>query len=696
MNLQASGPTAVAAAAILAAPMILSAQTAERTRLASEYGHVPLTFEANTGQTDPQVAFLARGAGYALFLTPREAVLSLRGGQERAGAAVLRMKWRGANPSPRVTGVDVQGARSNYFIGSDPARWRTNVPHFGKVRYEEVYRGIDLVYYGRQSQLEFDFVVKPGADPRRIGLDLEGAEKVGVDREGDLIVRVARTVLRQRRPVAYQERNGERQPVAVAYAVKGKRYVGFRLGAYDASRSLVIDPVLVYSTYLGGTGADSARDVAVDSSGNVYIAGYTRSADFPISSPLQGALAGSEDAFVAKLNVSGSALVYSTYLGGTSGERGYGIVVDGSGNAYVTGNTGSTNFPTVNALQGANGGGSDAFVAKLNPSGSALVYSTYLGGLGGESATAIAVDGFGDACVTGATDGGFPTANAIQGASGGGVDAFVTKLNSSGSAMIYSTYLGGSGNDQASGVAADVSGNAYVTGYTSSTNFPTVNALQGASAGGGWDAFVAKLNPAGSAMVFSTYLGGSGSEDGWDIAADGLGNAYVAGRTNSSDFPTVNAIQGAQAGGGDFFVTKLNASGSALIYSTYLGGSYWDYAYGVAVDGSGNAYVTGDVDSWDFPTASPIQAAQAGGGDIVVVKLNASGSSLAYSTYLGGSGYDGGYRIAADVSGNAYIAGPTGSTDFPTANAFQAVNAGSGDAFVVKILDDVIFRNGFE
>jgi len=577
----------------------------------------PLAFERNQGQTSSQVKFLARGQGYTLFLTSGETVLALH--KASANPGVLRMKLLGANPSPDVSGVDEMSGKSNYFIGNDAKNWRTNVPMYAKVKYKSVYSGIDLVYYGKQRQLEYDFVVASGADPRRIQLCIRGARKIRRSEDGDLVLAIDAGEIRWHRPVAYQEKGGVRQEVAAHYAVKGNR-VGFEVADYDLRRPLFIDP-LIYSTYLGGSGEDTGAAIAVDSSGNAYVTGYTRSTNFPTMNPLQPSLGASDgNAFVAKLNPTGSALVYSTYLGGSDQDGGNGIAVDSSGNAYVTGFTLSTNFPTVNPL--ACGGNGDAFVAKLNPTGSALVYSS---------------------C------------------------------------------FGGSGYDAGLGIAVDSSGNAYVTGETTSTDFPTMNPLQPANAGGGYDAFVAEINPAGSALVYSTYLGGSSEDFGYSIAVDGSGNAYVTGATTSTDFPTMNPLQPVFGGNGDAFVAKLNPTGSALVYSTYLGGSSGDFGAGIAVDGSGNAYVTGSTGSHNFPTMNSTQP-YGGNGDAFVAKLNPTGSALVYSTYLGGSAVDYGYGIAMDGSGNAYVIGYTESANFPTMNPLQPVfGGGTYDAFVAVI-----------
>jgi hypothetical protein len=671
--------------------------SSERAREA--YGRIPLSFEANRGQADEAVDFIARGAGYALFLKPTEAVFTLRNSESKA----LRMRLVGADASAEAEGADELEGKANYFVGDDPSKWRANVQTFGRVRYAEVYRGVDVVYYGNQRQLEYDLRVAPGADARAVSLEFEGADKVELGDGGELLLTLGESVVRQPKPFVYQETAGTRREVEGGYAVERGGRVRFELGEYDAALPLVIDPVLVYSTYLGGSGGDQAWAVKVDSTGSAYIAGYTTSTNFPTSNAIQAANAGFQDAFVAKINAAGTALVYSTYLGGNGGDQARGLDIDSSGAAYVTGFTGSTNFPTANAFQAAQGAGNaqDAFVTKLNASGSALVYSTYLGGDGAlEFGEGIAVDSAGNAYLTGVTDStNFPTANPIQAAEAGGGDVYIAKLNAAGSALVYSTYLGGSDFEIAEGIAVDSSGNAYVTGDTRSTNYPTANARQAAN-GGGQDAFVTKVNAAGSALVYSTYLGGSASDQGESVAVDPAGNSYVTGTTDSTNFPTANAFQPANGGVSvtqDAFVTKLNAAGTALVYSTYLGGTGGEVGHGIAVDSAGAAYVTGGTGSNNtFPTANAIQCARAGGADVFVTKINAAGNALAYSTYIGGSNSSStielGRFIAIDSAGNAYVAGGTNSTDFPVVNPIQSTYAGSdfglaGDAFVLKLSD---------
>ena len=461
------------------------------------------------------------------------------------------MKLIDANPTPRVTGIEELSGRSNYFIGNDPAKWRTNVPTYSKVEYRDVYPGVSLVYYGNQQQLEYDLVVAPGADPSTIGLSFVGADRLEVDGDGDLVLHTAAGTIRQRKPVIYQEISGVRKEISGGYVFKGEHQVGFKVAAYDASQPLVIDPVLSYSTYLGGSADDQGLGIAVDAAGNTYVTGATNSTNFPKTAGVfdttfgGGICFGSSclDVFVTKLDPTGSALLYSTYLGGTGNDIGFGIAVDGAGNAYVTGFTNSSNFPTTaGAFQTSFGGFDDAFVTKLDPTGSVLLYSTYLRGSGFDFGNGIAVDATGNAYVTGTTlSTDFPTTpGAFQPARRGGVgaDAFVTKLNPTGSALVYSTFLGGTGGNFGSAIAVDTAGSAYVAGGTTATNFPTTVGAFQTSFGGNRRAFVTKLDPNGAALVYSTFLARTGSDNGSAIAVDAAGSAYVTGATGSIDFPT--------------------------------------------------------------------------------------------------------------------------------------------------------------
>ncbi len=675
---------------------------ANRVTVAEGYGTFPLSFEVNEGQVNNDVRFLSRGSGYTLFLTSSEAVLSLKGHSsqppqrcsgnigftEPKGAAdeVIRLKLLGANPNPKISGLDELPGKSNYFIGNDPANWHKDVATYRKVKYEEVYPQIDLLYYGNQQQLEYDWIVAPGADPNVIKFSVESKFRPEIDAGGNLVLDDSGR-LQLRKPLIYQESNGLRREIAGGYTIRENMEVGFRVEGYDDTLPLVIDPILIYSSYLGGSNNDEGVGIAVDTSGNAYVAGYTNSTNFPTASLFQPNYGGgSQDVFITKFNSSGNALVYSTYLGGSSYDYAASIAVDSAGNAYVTGQTNSTNFPTVSPFQPNYGGGNqDAFVTKLNSSGNALAYSTYLGGSDNEDAAGIAVDFSDNAYVTGRTYSfNFPTVSAFQANKSASWDAFVSKFDASGKTLSYSTYLGGSGDDYGTAIALDSHNNAYVAGWTFSVNFPTESSFQ-TNLNGLSDAFVTKLNASGKMLVYSTYLGGSDSDDAAGIAVDASDTAYVTGRTYSTNFPTTNAFQTTFRGSADAFVTKLNATGNALVYSSYLGGSNNDQGAGIAVDSAGNASIIGTTESSNFPTASPIQNNHRGGGDVFITKLNTSGNALVYSTYLGGSGADYGMGIALESTCNAYVAGTTNSTNFPTASPFRPNNRGGSDAFVAKI-----------
>ena len=593
----------------------------------------------------------------------------------------------------------------HYFIGNDSKKWRTDISTYGKVKYHGVYEGIDLVYYGNQGKLEYDFVVSPGADPSAIKIAFEGADKIDTDREGNLVLRVAGGEVRIPKPLVYQEVDGVRKEVIAAFVFNPKsKVVGFEIAKYDGSKPLVIDPVLVFSTYLGGGGKDFSSGIALDATGSIWVAGATASTNFPTANSVRSAYGGGNlDAFLTKFTPDGTSVLYSTYMGGGEQDAAVSLAVDWLGNAYLIGDTSTTNFPvTPNAFQTAYGGGEpDMFVAKIDPSraGTAsLVYSTFLGGSIEDHGAGIAVDSSGNIYVSGRSNSGnFPTTagafrTTISGP--GNADVVVAKIDPSRagvSSLVYSTYIGGSAGDAGNNIAVDGLGSAYVTGSTHSTDFPTVNAFQSAHGGGGTDVFVAKLNSTGSALLYSTYLGGSGDEEGW-LTLDLAGNVYLVGNTSSANFPTTpGAFQTIRRGSVDAFVAKIDPSQTGiqlLIWSTYLGGSADEPEnFGIAVDSSGNVYVTGGTTSSDFPIVNGLQTTKSANEDAYVAKLNSTGSSLLFSTYFGGNGDDGGTGIAVDPSGNIYVSGKTSSTNLITTPGVFQVNYGGGvvDAFVVKI-----------
>jgi Beta-propeller repeat len=690
----------------VAADPLAKSASVPRARINEVYGNVPLHFETNQGQSSPQVKFLSRGAGYTVFLTPGEAVLVLTGlapsaketgtlqGPEPGTRTALRLSFLGANPEPRVTGHEELPGTVNYFVGKDRQQWQTRVAMYARVHYQELYPGIDLVYYGNQRQLEYDLVLAPGADPQRIALNIEGADHIDVDAAGDLLISTAGGLIRQRKPVIYQEIDGVRREIVGTYTRTGPHQVGFRVAAYDKTRPLVIDPVILYSAYVGSTDY-LGTDIAVDALGNAYLTGTTNSPNFPITpGAVDTSYNGDGDAFVTKLDATGATLLYSTYLGGSAYDGGNAIAVDSLSNAYVTGFTMSGDFPTTpRALDTSyNGDGySDAFVTKLDATGG-LLYSTYLGSALFDEGVSIAVDQLGNAYVAGSTDSpDFPTtAGAVDPSFNGFYDAFVTKLDATGATLLYSTYLGGSSYEAISGIAVDPVGNAYVTGTTNSADFPTTSGAFDTSYNGSDDVFVTKLDATGASFLYSTYLGGSESETVLNIAGiavDPVGNAYVTGSTNSADFPTTpGAFDTSYNGSGDVFVTKLDATGANLLYSTYLGGGGIDRGTDIAVDPLGNAYVTGSTDSPEFPTTpGALDPSYNGGyGDAFVAKLDASGTLL-YCTYLGGGDVDRGTDIAVDHVGNAYVTGSTDSPDFPTTPGAVDPSFNGQKAFVVKI-----------
>jgi Beta-propeller repeat/RTX calcium-binding nonapeptide repeat (4 copies) len=667
----------------------VSAATADHP--SASLAGLPLSFEANRGQAPADTDFIARTAAGSFLLGPGGARVALSG--EGGHHAALSLSLPGASPG-RPRALSPLPGKVNYLVGQKPSAWHRGIPTFARAHYPDVWPGIGVDWRGNGRRLEYDFTLAPAADPNDIRIRIGGARDVHLAADGDLVISAPGGTMREVAPVAYQPSRGGRLPVRVSYAVSG-RTVAFRLGRYDSSRPLVIDPVvLAYSTYLGGNDTDGATGVAVDGSGSAYVVGTTFSSDFNLANSIEGNSAVG-DVFISKLNPAGNALVYSTYLGGNTDDEGAAIAVDPGGSAYITGNTNSTDFNVVNALPtgGALSGGSnsDVFIAKLTPPGNDLSYSTYLGGTNNDFGRAIAVDSTGAAYVTGIATGSvanFPLVNPIQGTLTSN-DAFVSKLVPAGTSLAYSTYLGGNGDDQGLGIAVDSSHAAYVTGLTASTTtppnpFPVVNAFETDPGDAQADGFVTKVNPAGSAFSYSTYLGGDATDLANAIALDGSGAAYVTGLTSSTDFPASGPIQGDQAGQ-DAFVTKLLPTGNALGYSTYLGGDGFDNGTGIAVTPSGSAHVIGTTLSTNFPAVSPLAGGTASAGDDPFVsQLTAAGNALTFSTLLSASGDDSGAAIAVNPSGDDFVVGQTASSDFPTLGPIEGDSFNS-DAFIAKL-----------
>ena len=690
------------------------------------YGKIPLHFEQNVGQTDGNVKFLARGKGYAMFLTENEAVISLQKNDKRSA---LQMKFVGANNAPEIKAENKLEGKTNYLVGNDSSKWKTDIANFKRVRYTEIYDGVDVVFYGNQEKLEYDFIVQPNVSPDKISLGFNGADNLEINENGDLIIKIGDNQLIQHKPIVYQEMNGERREIAANYAI-AKDKIKFEIGNYDREKPLIIDPVLSYSTFLGGSGppataagGDSGRGIAVDSAGNAYVGGFTNStAEFPLVGAFQTQNPGFNTAFVTKINATGTAFVYSTYLTGTSGlgnSVGYAIAVDSAGSAYLAGITQYCNFPvTTDAFVPLNtpncGGNFKGFVTKLNPAGNAPSYSTFVTdtnyNFNGEL-SAIAVDSTGSAYVTGFTSNtpAFPTtAGAFRPApvNGSGADTFVFKLNPAGSVPVYSTFLGGGNINTGdafglqssfpNSIALDSSNNVVVTGNTTATNFPIAGGAAQNFYAGFRDGFVTKLNSTGTNVIYSTYLGGS-DRDGEpaNVALDSSGNAYISISTNSRNFPVTPTSFRPFVDGDQAFaaLVKLNASGG-IVYSTFVGAGNGDLGVrDVAVDAGGNAYVAGGTGGGRSPIVPVNSLFPSGTG--FVSKFNASGTGLFFGSFLDGTATGATYirSITLDADGNAFLTGNTSVSDFPTtANAPQTVNRGggsfegdAGDAFISKI-----------
>jgi len=720
------------------------ASTLDKSEVFTRIQKLSIPFILNQGQMDKRVKFYANTFGGTVFVTENgEMIYSLQ--KAEIDRKALKQKGKALKPDSKavtgwvlkeeLVGGRVEGVKAeeeaitkvSHFIGNDSSAWRSNIPTYGLVNLGEVYQGIEVKFKAYGRKVEKLFYVRAGADPNSIRLRLNGGESLRINKEGELEIKTALGDVKFSKPVAYQELDGRRVDVAVDYHLlnselrtpnsesspldselitpNSELIYSFKLGDYDRTKTLVIDPIL-QSTYLGGSGGDYVMSIALDSSGNVYVAGETTSTNFPGTTggaqPSYGG--GNWDVFVTKLNSTLTSILQSTYLGGSGNEGGeyekLSIALDSSGNVYVAGFTSSTNFPrTTGGAQTSYGGGDgDVFVTKLNSALTSILQSTYLGGSAGDYAMSIALDSSGNVYVAGFTSStNFPgTAGGAQASYGGGdYDAFVSKLNSTLTSIFQSTYLGGSGGDGAlHSIAIDSSGNVYVAGCTSSTNFPgTAGGAQASYGGGDWDGFVTKLNSTLTSILQSTYLGGSGTDldTPGGIGIDSAGNVYVAGYTSSTNFPGTAGGAQASYGGGDYdgIVSKLNSTLNSILQSTYLGGSGEDYASSIATDSAGNVYVAGNTGSTNFPgTTGGAQPSYGGGGeDDFVSKLNSSLTSILQSTYLGGSANEWEpYSIAIDSSGNVYVTGKTSSDNFPgTAGGAQPFSGGGEDAFIAKL-----------
>jgi len=698
-------------------------------------GGLPLWFEVNQGQVDSPAQFIARGRDSEFLISPDAAqiILCKMTAPRTFSARAVRMQFVGANGGAQISGAEELSGKINYLVGSNPSHWQTGVATFARVLVGGLYPGVNLTYYGNQRQLEYDLTVAPDADPGVIEIRFDGADKISIGSAGELVLNLGDSEIRQPKPVIYQTANGSRKEISGGYKILDAHTVAFAVGDYNHSLPLVIDPILSYSTYFGGSADDIAWAVAVDTNGFLYVAGQTLSANLGTVGAFQTNYAGGSyigDAFVAKFGYTDTNLIYCTYLGGSQDDLASALAVDSAGDVFLTGSTSSPNFPTNNALYpkilGHKYSGifynANAFVAELNTNGSKLVYSTYLGGSGnvntgtGDYGTGIAVDSAGNAYVTGyTTSTDFPATNSLVYISSGvtntfnhlvgSFNAFLTKIGPGGTNLLYSTYFGGSYIDEALGIAVDVTGAACLVGSTDSPNFPTNNPIQPYLGGTtnvdyGYNAFVAKFGPSGTNLIYSTFLGGTNNDFGYGVAVDSAGNAYVTGGTSSPNFPATatnvaglfNELTNNTSGfllTTNAFLTKLGPKGTNLVYSAVFGGFGEDTGYGVAVDSAGEAFVTGATSSTNFPTLNTsglLAATNSGNDDVFVTAFNTNGSALLYSVYLGGANNDFGYGLALDPAGDAYVVGQTLSSNFPTNNALHAVLNGPSDAFLAKIL----------
>ena len=660
---------------------------------------LPLRFEPNQGQAPAGVQFVSRGHGYSLALTSTEALF-------QTGQALVKMRLLRANGGAQASPEGQLAGRSNYLLGNDRSEWRTGIPHYQRVRFTAVYPGIDLVYYGNSEQLEYDFIVQPGADASAIAMEFDGARQVRV-LDGDLILDTGNGEVRHKAPSIYQESGGQRTAIRGSYRILGPNRVGFSLQSYNRAQELIIDPVLLFSTFYGGQLRDEAKSLGLDSEGNLYVGGLATSSDFPVTpGVLQSRNNGSgNDIFVVKLNATGTQVLYSTLIGGSAEESDAAIAVHPAGEVSVGGTTTSSNFPTTgNAYQNSPRGGTDGFALKLNATGSGLLFSTRIGGKGTDSVHGISIDANGNAYVTGETDSSdFPvTVDTFRTERRGTNDCFVVKFNQTGTALVYSTFIGGDSEssivayESARAIAVDRFGQAHIGGITTLSDFPiTAPALQSMLVGQG-DAFVTKLNPSGTALVFSTFIGGEGIDQVNALSLDQAGNVYVAGFTGSARFPTTPQVLRPYASGGltglsDGWVAKLNASGGAT-YVTFLGGSGDDQVNGITSDSAGNAYVIGTTNSRDFPVTFDALQASIGTGssevnDAFIAQLDQYGQTMPFSTYLGGNRNEIGAAITRDPMGNLFIAGYTQSSNFPVNPGAlkKTTGFGTSTAFISRI-----------
>jgi hypothetical protein len=670
--------------------------------------HLMLYFIPNQGQFHEQVAYCAKAANYTIWITEKgitfDTALQKNSPKTKNPEGplpisiyerlrpieytrkVCRASFTGANESVQVIPVDITDHKVNFFMGNQRLTWLTDIPTSQSILYKNLYPKIDLKVCGRENTNEYEFIIHPGGNTFNIVFTYEECGPTKIDKEGNLVIENEPYEFHHRNPKAY--RISEESPKSLDVQIRqiGDDSFGYTVAGYDKNSTIVIKQAVSINMPEKDCGScERGYKIAVDPSGEVYVTGQTTSSDFPLEKPHRTHVTCGKDVFVKKINASGTALVYTTFFGGTSCDYGKGIYVDAKGSAYVTGITDSEDFPSKMALFSTSSGGFDAFIAKFDPSGSELVYSSFLGGSDHDSAQGITVDRSGAVCVAGWTHSlDFPIQNALIDNLSGIRDGFVAKIDPSGSRLLFSTYLGGDSFDFAKDIAADQSGSVWVTGYTSSGNFPTRNALF-PLLDGKLDAFVTQLSESGNTLAFSTYFGGGSNDIGNAISIDSSGDVYITGYTDSKNFPVKNAWNGTLSGGVDAYIAKISVSDKSLVYSTFLGGTSDDSGCGIAVDPTGAAYITGYTSSKDFPLRKSPYESLSGDRDAFVTKINPAGDALSFSTFLGGQSCDCGKGITVDRRGAAYVTGYTNSSDFPKSNEIDATFSAKEDAFIVKL-----------
>lgn len=642
---------------------------------------INLNFQPNLGQIDSDVKFICKGLNYTLFFKTNEFIFK---SFDYSSKKRHFLKYKLLNSiCTTIEGLNNTKTRYNYFKGNNENKWICNIISYEKIKYHNVYNNIDLIYYNNGRNIEWDFILYPGSNPEDIKIEFPLKTNMNLDDEGNILVHINSNIMTIKKPYIYQNINNKIHPIDGSFNLSKSNIVSFNIDSYDLDHNLIIDPVLSYSTFLGGTGDDQIYGIALDSNKDIYVTGFTNSADFPTVNPIYS-YKGDYDVFITKIDSSGSFIIYSTYISGTFDEWANDICVDSSGNAYVTGFTKSSDFPTKDPIQSTKLGVKSAFLTKLDSTGSSLIYSTFIGGNKDDEAKSMALDSNNNVYLIGITDStNFPLISPYQSTISNYNSAFICKVASSGNSLLYSTYLGGASIDEGYDITLDSNNNMYLTGTTYSSDFPTKNPIE-SSLSGQRSAFITILSADGSNLIFSTFLGGSGADDSNSIVIDNNNNIFIAGTTFSSDFPLVNPIQNTKSGFFSAFVCKIASGGTHIIFSTYLGGSGFDYAYAIDLDSEYNPYISGFSTSSDFPTVDSVGPVISPTG-LYITKIQSDGSSILFSSLLT---YASGNALTLDSDNTIYVAGTTDQSAFPTVNPLQSTYAGNNDSFILKITQD--------